>query len=117
MQRLLDVRLSVSCEGCARDAHDRPTPQSSRTPDCDRCCDDLLSGRGLRASNGSLARRCARARCLRADSKRGELRTPALKNGNGTIRTPHPCELFGPDWLEWSEGLKSQRPPREPNGS
>ena len=24
--------------------------------------------------------------------------------GNGTIRTPHPVELFGPDWLEWSEG-------------
>jgi hypothetical protein len=21
---------------------------------------------------------------------------------NGTIRTPHPCELFGDDWLEWS---------------
>lgn len=21
--------------------------------------------------------------------------------GNGTIRTQHPCELFGDDWLEW----------------
>lgn len=21
--------------------------------------------------------------------------------GNGTIRTPHPSELFGEDWLEW----------------
>ena len=21
---------------------------------------------------------------------------------NGTIRTPHPCELFGEDWLAWS---------------
>ena len=21
--------------------------------------------------------------------------------GNGTIRAPHPMELFGPDWLEW----------------
>ena len=21
---------------------------------------------------------------------------------NGTIRTPHPCELFGDDWYEWS---------------
>ena len=20
---------------------------------------------------------------------------------NGTIRTPHPCELFGGDWWEW----------------
>jgi hypothetical protein len=24
--------------------------------------------------------------------------------GNGTVRTPHPCELFGEDWLEWSTG-------------
>jgi hypothetical protein len=24
-----------------------------------------------------------------------------LACGNGTIRTPHPCELFGDDWLEW----------------
>lgn len=22
-----------------------------------------------------------------------------LACGNGTIRTPHPCELFGDDWL------------------
>ncbi|MGE3850631.1 MAG: DUF3079 domain-containing protein [Planctomycetota bacterium] len=26
-----------------------------------------------------------------------------LACGNGTIRTPHPIELFGEDWLEWSE--------------
>ena len=26
-----------------------------------------------------------------------------LACGNGTIRTPHPCELFGDDWLEWSQ--------------
>jgi hypothetical protein len=25
-----------------------------------------------------------------------------LACGNGTIRTPHPCELFGDDWLESS---------------
>ena len=25
----------------------------------------------------------------------------ALWCGNGTIRTPHPSELFGEDWLEW----------------
>ena len=25
-----------------------------------------------------------------------------LACGNGTIRTPHPLELFGEDWLEWS---------------
>lgn len=27
-----------------------------------------------------------------------------LACGNGTIRTPHPCELFGEDWLEWEAG-------------
>lgn len=27
-----------------------------------------------------------------------------LACGNGTIRTPHPIELFGDDWLEWSDG-------------
>jgi hypothetical protein len=27
----------------------------------------------------------------------------ALACGNGTIRTPHPAELFGDDWLEWAE--------------
>ena len=26
----------------------------------------------------------------------------SLACGNGTIRTPHPIELFGHDWLEWS---------------
>lgn len=26
-----------------------------------------------------------------------------LACGNGTIRAPHPCELFGDDWLEWIE--------------
>lgn len=25
-----------------------------------------------------------------------------LACGNGTIRTPHPVELFGEDWLDWS---------------
>ena len=25
----------------------------------------------------------------------------ALACGNGTIRTLHPVELFGTDWLEW----------------
>jgi len=24
-----------------------------------------------------------------------------LRCGNGTIRTPHPVELFGEDWVEW----------------
>jgi len=26
----------------------------------------------------------------------------SLACGNGTIRTMHPVELFGEDWLEWS---------------
>jgi len=25
-----------------------------------------------------------------------------LTCGNGTVRTPHPQELFGADWLEWA---------------
>jgi hypothetical protein len=28
---------------------------------------------------------------------------------NGTIRTPHPCELMGEDWYEW---LQKQEHPR-----
>ena len=27
-----------------------------------------------------------------------------LRCGNGTVRTPHPCELFGEDWVEWIGG-------------
>jgi len=30
-----------------------------------------------------------------------------LACGNGTIRTAHPCELFGRDWLEWSTRARS----------
>jgi hypothetical protein len=26
-----------------------------------------------------------------------------LACGNGTIRTPHPVELFGADWAEWAD--------------
>jgi hypothetical protein len=26
-----------------------------------------------------------------------------LACGNGTIRTPHPRELFGDDWYEWAD--------------
>lgn len=38
-----------------------------------------------------------------------------LACGNGTIRTPHPSELFGDDWLEWSERRdESPRSPAEP---
>jgi hypothetical protein len=31
-----------------------------------------------------------------------------LRCGNGTIRTQHPVELFGEDWIEWE--LNSQAP-------
>jgi hypothetical protein len=24
-----------------------------------------------------------------------------LQCGNGSVRTPHPCELFGDDWRSW----------------
>ncbi len=37
-------------------------------------------------------------------------RADDLACGNGTIRTPHPIELFGEDWLEWSEGRKPRQP-------
>jgi hypothetical protein len=30
----------------------------------------------------------------------------SLACGNGTIRTQHPAELFGADWLTWAEGAK-----------
>jgi DUF3079 family protein len=36
--------------------------------------------------------------------------------GNGTIRTMHPIELFGDDWLDWSEQrnqLRSAGDPRD----
>lgn len=29
-----------------------------------------------------------------------------LACANGTIRTPHPIELFGEDWLDWERGRK-----------
>ena len=32
-----------------------------------------------------------------------------LACGNGTIRTLHPCELLGDDWLEWSGERTSAR--------
>jgi hypothetical protein len=35
-----------------------------------------------------------------------------LACGNGTIRTMHPVELFGPDWVEWLE-QRSGRAVRE----
>lgn len=41
-----------------------------------------------------------------------------LACGNGTIRAPHPIELFGDDWLEWEASVTT--PPvgrrRDPSG-
>lgn len=31
-----------------------------------------------------------------------------LRCGNGTIRTPHPIELFGDDWMEWPEEARER---------
>jgi hypothetical protein len=33
-----------------------------------------------------------------------------LRCGNGTIRTPHPCELFGDDWLQPEAGASESQP-------
>ena len=33
-----------------------------------------------------------------------------LRCGNGTIRTPHPVELFGDDWFEWELSLSGPEP-------
>jgi hypothetical protein len=35
-------------------------------------------------------------------------RADDLGCANGTDRTPHPIELFGEDWLEWSEANAAQ---------
>lgn len=37
----------------------------------------------------------------------------SLACGNGSERTPHPVELFGEDWLHWSD---DGRPPGEHEG-
>ncbi len=36
-----------------------------------------------------------------------------LDCGNGTVRTQHPIELFGVDWLEWGEQHTTQIPKPE----
>ena len=33
-----------------------------------------------------------------------------LACGNGTIRTPHPIELFGNDWVDWSTRVDAPVP-------
>lgn len=34
-----------------------------------------------------------------------------LACGNGTIRTPHPMELFGEDWVRWENDLSGSFTP------
>lgn len=36
--------------------------------------------------------------------------------GNGTIRTAHPIEIFGPDWLAWAQenGIATEQARAEP---
>lgn len=38
----------------------------------------------------------------------------SLACGNGTIRTPHPVELFGEGWLEWEE--QRNKPAKDNSG-
>jgi hypothetical protein len=38
-----------------------------------------------------------------------------LACGNGTIRTLHPVELFGEDWLEFAERDRAARPSATPS--
>ena len=40
----------------------------------------------------------------------------SLACGNGTIRTQHPVELFGEDWLEWAEQRESHMHDSGSNG-
>ena len=34
--------------------------------------------------------------------------------GNGSVRTPHPAELFGDDWREWGLGAEEPAVPEAP---
>ncbi len=34
----------------------------------------------------------------------------SLACGNGSERTQHPSELFGPDWMEWESPLLEPQP-------
>jgi hypothetical protein len=37
----------------------------------------------------------------------------SLACGNGTVRTQHPVELFGEDWLEWAQEPESEAEARQ----
>lgn len=36
---------------------------------------------------------------------------------NGTIRTPHPCELFGDDWMDWALNESPAPQPDRPDSA
>lgn len=40
-----------------------------------------------------------------------------LACGNGTIRTPHPIELFGDDWLEWERESEERSASADPGNA
>lgn len=37
-----------------------------------------------------------------------------MRCGNGSDRTPHPVELFGPDWQDWGPGETPADTPEVP---
>jgi hypothetical protein len=38
----------------------------------------------------------------------------SLMCGNGSVATPHPCELFGEDWMSWGLDARNPDPPASP---
>jgi len=44
-------------------------------------------------------------------------RADDLVCGNGSVRTPHPSELFGRDWREWAERSASGGRDRKDEGA
>ncbi len=39
----------------------------------------------------------------------------SLDCGNGTVRTQHPAEIFGEDWLEWSADANNTEKVHDPS--
>jgi hypothetical protein len=42
-------------------------------------------------------------------------RADALDCGNGTVRTQHPVEIFGEDWLDWSADSNTTEKVHDPS--
>ena len=62
-------------------------------------CDKYCPAAELACGNGTPPPRAGNARALRRDL--------AVAFAKADIRTPHPNELFGDDWLEWSDRTSS----------